>query len=210
MEKLTTSVTRLNVPYHLESYVNTHPLQLAFLDHFQISVTLIISWLNSIVSLLHHMISSFICFLRQQTAQDTLYIKPRPPTEHCICSEQISLVCNVRPFDRKCVPRRSQETRSKNSLSVRLSCNMLDWICKSPPKRNFKHLFLEGPLLKAIMSGNEKSPPEGLKDSECEQGTIINWPPIPYVQPADLNEKQEKTEIKLKLPDGTYYQMVPF
>ncbi len=26
----------------------------------------------------------------------------------------------------------------------------------------------------------------------------------------DPNEKQEKTEIKVKLPDGTNYQMVPF
>ncbi len=31
-----------------------------------------------------------------------------------------------------------------------------------------------------------------------------------YVQPLDLNKKQEKTEIKVKLPDGTNYQMVPF
>ena len=60
------------------------------------------------------------------------------------------------------------------------------------------------------MSGNAKSPPEGLKDSECERGHIVNWPPILYVQPSDLNKKQEKTEIKVKLPDGTNYQMVPF
>jgi hypothetical protein len=34
--------------------------------------------------------------------------------------------------------------------------------------------------------------------------------PIPYVEPADPNMKQETTEIKVKLPDGTNYQMVPF
>jgi hypothetical protein len=60
------------------------------------------------------------------------------------------------------------------------------------------------------MGRNAKRPPEGLKDSECKRGNINNWPPISYVQPTDLNENQKKTEIKVKLPDGTYYQMVPF
>ena len=60
------------------------------------------------------------------------------------------------------------------------------------------------------MSGNAKSPGEGLKDSECEREAIANWPPILYVTPVDPYEKQEKTEIKVKLPDGTNYQMVPF
>jgi hypothetical protein len=59
-----------------------------------------------------------------------------------------------------------------------------------------------------IMSGNAKS--QGLKDSECEQGAITNRPPIPYVAPVDPYKKQEKTEIKVKIPDGTNYQMVPF
>ena len=66
-------------------------------------------------------------------------------------------------------------------------------------------------LLVPIMTANVKSPLEGLKDSEWEQGTnIVNWPPIPYVQPVDLNEKQGKTKIKVKLPDETNYQMFPF
>ena len=39
---------------------------------------------------------------------------------------------------------------------------------------------------------------------------IIYRPPIPYVEPADPNGKQETTKIKVKLPDGTNYQMVPF
>ncbi len=61
------------------------------------------------------------------------------------------------------------------------------------------------------MTANVKSPLEGLKDLEWEQGThIVNWPPIPYVQPVDLNKKQEKTKIKVKLPDETNYQMFPF
>ncbi len=60
------------------------------------------------------------------------------------------------------------------------------------------------------MSGNAKSPAEGLKDSECERGAITTPPPIPYVAHVDPYEKQEKTKIKTKLPDGTNYQMVPF
>ena len=61
------------------------------------------------------------------------------------------------------------------------------------------------------MSTSAKSPPEGLKESKCERGNIFNWRLIPYVQPADLNKKQEKMEIKIKIPDdGTNYQRVPF
>ena len=61
-------------------------------------------------------------------------------------------------------------------------------------------------LLIPIMSGNAKSPAEGLKDSECEQGAITTRPPIPYMAPVDPYEKPEKTEIKTKLPDGTNYR----
>ena len=35
-------------------------------------------------------------------------------------------------------------------------------------------------------------------------------PQICYFLPVDPREKQEKTKIKVKLPDGTNYQMVPF
>ncbi len=31
-----------------------------------------------------------------------------------------------------------------------------------------------------------------------------------YVQPVDPHEKQDKTNVKVKLPDGTNYQMAPF
>ncbi len=56
----------------------------------------------------------------------------------------------------------------------------------------------------------QKSPAEGLKDSECKRGAITNRPPIPYVAPVNPYEKQEKTKIKVKLPDETNYQMIPF
>ena len=61
-----------------------------------------------------------------------------------------------------------------------------------------------------IMRANVKNPPKGHKDSKCEMGNIMNWPPSWYVQPVDPNKKQEKTEIKVKLPDRTNCQMVPF
>ena len=60
------------------------------------------------------------------------------------------------------------------------------------------------------MRVNVKNPPKGPKVSKCEMGNIMNWPPIWYVQPFDPNKKQEKTEIKVKLPDRTNCQMVPF
>ncbi len=102
-------------------------------------------------------------------------------------------------------------TRIKILLRAKISGDALDWIKRSPPKSTFKQLFLKTrSLLIPIMSGNAKSPAEGLKDLECKWGAIANRPPIPYVVPVDPCEKQEKTEIKVKLPDGTNYQMVPF
>ena len=87
----------------------------------------------------------------------------------------------------------------------------LNWIKRLPPKSTRKHFFLETRLLFIpIMTASPKSPAKGLKDLECKQGTIANRPPILYVAPVDPNEKQEKTGIKVKLPDGTNYQMAPF
>jgi hypothetical protein len=56
-------------------------------------------------------------------------------------------------------------------------------------------------LLVPIMSAIAKNLPEGLKDLECEREDIVNQPPIPYVEPADPNGKQETTKIKVELPD---------
>jgi hypothetical protein len=57
------------------------------------------------------------------------------------------------------------------------------------------------------MSTNLKSLPEGLKNTECEKGTPPVRPPIPYVPPSDLHEKRETEQIKIKLPNGTKFQM---
>jgi hypothetical protein len=60
------------------------------------------------------------------------------------------------------------------------------------------------------MSFNFKSPPEGLKNLECKKGKSVAQPPIPYVPPLDLLEKQETKEIKVKMPYGTNFQMAAF
>ncbi len=57
------------------------------------------------------------------------------------------------------------------------------------------------------MSSSLKSPPEGLKNMECKKGTPPVRPPILYVPPTNLHEKQETEQIKVELPDGTKFQM---
>ena len=98
--------------------------------------------------------------------------------------------------------------RSKISLTARILGDALDWVKKSPPKSFFRRLFLETRLLLVpIMSASTKDPTEVLKDSKCERGNIVNRSPILYVQPVDPNEKQEKSKIKVKLPDRTNYHL---
>ncbi len=57
------------------------------------------------------------------------------------------------------------------------------------------------------MSSSFKSLPEGLKNAKCKKGMPPIRPPIPYVPPTDLHEKQETEQIKVELPDGTKFQM---
>ena len=53
--------------------------------------------------------------------------------------------------------------------------------------------------------------PEGLKDSECEKGTLGVRPPIRYVPPMDLLQTKENTDtLKVKLSDGTVFTMSIF
>jgi hypothetical protein len=60
------------------------------------------------------------------------------------------------------------------------------------------------------MSLNLKSPPDGLKNAECQKGTPPVRLPTLYVPPTDLLEKQETEQIKVDLPDGTKFQMPTF
>jgi hypothetical protein len=66
---------------------------------------------------------------------------------------------------------------------------------------------LETPLWQYAMSSSLKSLPEGLKNAECKKGTPPVRLPILYVPPTDLHEKWETEQIKVKLPDGTKFQM---
>jgi hypothetical protein len=60
------------------------------------------------------------------------------------------------------------------------------------------------------MSSNLKSPPEGLKPSECKKGKSVFRPPIQYVLPLDLIKKWETEQIKVKMLDGTNFGMATF
>jgi hypothetical protein len=73
----------------------------------------------------------------------------------------------------------------------------------SPAQESFQESFLETLFWQYAMSSSLKSLPEGLKNAECEKGTLPVRPPIPYVPPTDLHEKRETEQIKVKLPDGT-------
>jgi hypothetical protein len=92
-------------------------------------------------------------------------------------------------------------------LSTKFQADPLQRILQILPKSSFKHLLLETPLWLYAMSSNLKSPPEGLKNTECEKGTPPVRLPIPYVPPTDLLKKRKMEQIKVKLPDGTKFQM---
>jgi hypothetical protein len=77
------------------------------------------------------------------------------------------------------------------------------------PAQEFLQASLIGNSALAVQLGstNLKSPSEGLKNVKCKKGTPPVRPPIPYVPPTDLHEKQESGQIKVKLLDGTKFQM---
>ncbi len=80
-------------------------------------------------------------------------------------------------------------------------------ILGNPPKSSFKRLILETLLWQGAMSSSLKSPPKGLKNTECKKGTPPVRPLILYVPSTNLHKKQETEQIKVKLPDGTKFQM---
>ncbi len=65
-------------------------------------------------------------------------------------------------------------------------------------------------LWQYTMSKTHKSLPEGLKDSECKKRMLTIQPPIPYVPPINLHKKRDTEQIKVKLPNGTKFQMSAF
>ena len=86
-----------------------------------------------------------------------------------------------------------------------MTTSALQEFFKSPPKSNFKALFigthLGKNLLRATMS---KSVPSGLKDQECERYSKKR-PPIPYVPVVDdvqdsVAVLSKDTSLKISLP----------
>ncbi len=86
----------------------------------------------------------------------------------------------------------------------------LQRILRVPPKSSFKCLILKTLLWQYAMSYNFKSLPEGLTKSKCKKRKLVAQPPILYVPSLDLHERQETKQIKVKMPDGTNFQMAAF
>jgi hypothetical protein len=80
-----------------------------------------------------------------------------------------------------------------------------------PPKSSFKKLLLgTGFWNHAKMSTSLKSP-DRLKDTECKEGQLSHWPPIPYVPAVDIvMPKEEPQFFKIKLPDASHLSMPIF
>jgi hypothetical protein len=95
----------------------------------------------------------------------------------------------------------------KTLLSAKFQVDPLQRILQVPPKSSFKRLLLEIPLWQYAMSSNLKSLPEGLKNAKYKKGMPPIRPPIPYVPPTDLHEKQDTEQIKVGLLSGTKFQM---
>jgi hypothetical protein len=85
---------------------------------------------------------------------------------------------------------------------------------RSPPKSNFKKLFLGDSQLgyKFQKMTERNGVLNGLKDQECERGNRTKQPPIPYVPVVDevqdtinANSREPRTQ-KIKLPNKTEFQ----
>ncbi len=95
---------------------------------------------------------------------------------------------------------------------MRFQGDVVEEVLRIPAKSSFKRLILETPLwsYSYSMSSGAKSPPEGLKASECKKGKLGARPPIPYIPPTDLIKKRDREQIKVKMPDSTNFSMAAF
>ncbi len=100
--------------------------------------------------------------------------------------------------------------KSKISRPAEIQADSVQRILRVPPKLSFKLLILVTPLWQYAMSSSLKSPPEGLKASECKKGKSVAWSFIPYVPPTNLVKNPEAEQIKVKMPDGTNFGMAAF
>ncbi len=90
MSGLTPPSLQSHILYHVESYVNACSLDWHSSSLF-IHFNLIISLLSQTYLTSSLRDFTFVCILRQQTAQDTLISKPCPPSERCVCSRRLSV-----------------------------------------------------------------------------------------------------------------------
>ncbi len=107
-------------------------------------------------------------------------------------------------------PTKEPPKKGKIPKLVRFQEDLVEEALRIPAKLSFKHLILETLLWSYSRSSSLKSPPDGLKASECKKGKLGAQPPIPYVPPTDLIKKQEGEQIKVKMPDGTNFSMAAF
>ena len=83
---------------------------------------------------------------------------------------------------------------------------------RTPPKGNFKALFIGTPIGRRLEEmSKSKSVPDGLRDQECERGSRTKRPPISYVPAVDPVQDAvsgtKKYPLKIKLPDNTEFSV---
>jgi hypothetical protein len=79
------------------------------------------------------------------------------------------------------------------------------------PRSAFKRLMLSTTLWQHAKMSTTLKTAKGLKVYECEKGQLSSRPSIPYIPPTDLVTTKEAPEsLKIKLPDGTIFNMPIF
>jgi hypothetical protein len=88
----------------------------------------------------------------------------------------------------------------------------VDWFLQVLPRSSFKRLMLGTALWQHTKVSTALNSPKGWKDSECKKRQLSSLPPILYVPLTDLLTTKEALEssLKIKLPDGTVFNMCIF
>jgi hypothetical protein len=82
---------------------------------------------------------------------------------------------------------------------------------QAPPRSLIKRLVLSTTLWQHTKTSTPLKSAEGLKDLEYAKRQLISQPPVPYLPPTDLVTTKEAPEsLKIKLPDGTIFNMSIF
>ncbi len=85
------------------------------------------------------------------------------------------------------------------------------WFLQVPPRSSFKKLVLGATHWQHAKMSTILKSPKGLKDMECKKGQLSCQLPIPYVPWLDqVTIKESLESLKIKLPDGTVFNMSIF